>query len=45
MAEPTCPECKGHDFDSKQINARDDSISLVYCTNCGHIVGCVAWQA
>ena len=38
MTEPKCPECGGNNFRKKYF----DGIYIVYCDNCGHIIGCIA---
>ena len=35
--EPKCPKCGKSNFDSMYIA----SFHIVYCTDCGHIIGCI----
>ncbi len=39
MAEPTCKECGGHNFDSKNID-NSNARFIIYCKDCGWIAGC-----
>ena len=40
---PKCPKCEQSNFIAKNIEKdggyRSDCVYVVYCTNCGHIVG------
>ena len=38
MAEPTCPKCGKHVFFRKDLGG---CVLLVYCFNCGHVIGVV----
>ena len=47
MALPTCPKCGGNSFDAKSLRDLYEGkgpvilgVVIVYCDNCGHIVGC-----
>ena len=38
---PICPECKKGGFKITPIQQDADTVLIVYCGGCGHIVGCV----
>jgi len=41
MAEAECPVCGNTEFETKDLSPqRDFAVYIVYCTECGHIVGC-----
>jgi uncharacterized Zn finger protein len=43
MKEAQCPKCNSNEIIAKNIKkeggAEQDCIYVVYCTNCGHIIG------
>ena len=43
MTEPKCPECGGHNFRDKRISTTG-MIKIVYCDDCGHIIGCISFS-
>jgi len=44
---PKCPECNAKEFSYDRIHraGSDIFIYIVYCTECGHIVGCAGPHA
>ena len=42
--EPKCPKCGSREFEAKRVRNSPDpglpDIYIVYCSKCGHIVGC-----
>lgn len=43
VKKPKCPKCEHSNFIAQAIEkeggVRWDSVYVIYCTNCGHIVG------
>lgn len=37
---PKCTECKKGEFKFAPIQHDADTVLIVYCADCGHIVGC-----
>lgn len=37
---PKCPDCKNGEFKFAPIQQDADTVLIVYCGGCGHIIGC-----
>jgi uncharacterized Zn finger protein len=43
MPKPKCPECGGSEFDGESMG-NVGGVTIIYCANCGHIIGVVPLQ-
>ena len=37
---PKCPGCKKTEFKFVPVQQEGDTVLIIYCKGCGHIVGC-----
>lgn len=46
MAEPKCPCCNGHEFETKTVamkGKKTDEARLIICSSCGAVMGVLSY--